>query len=103
MRVKDLEIAGAMKVLNARTEAGSAVKRLVMWPGRGWRQLKGPVWEHENGTRIHTGGLILRDPSGVIAPIKEWEHRKLLWKLTKINGGNKKRGLMAFALNFYAT
>lgn len=29
MRVKDLEIAGAMKVLNARNEAGSAVKRLV--------------------------------------------------------------------------
>ena len=33
MRVKDSEIAGAMKVLNARTEAGSAVKRLVKCAG----------------------------------------------------------------------
>ena len=81
---------------------GFRVKRLVMRPGRGWKQMKGPVWEHENGMRIHTSGLLLRDEKGVITPVREWEHRKALWKFIRINGGNQKRGLMAFALNFLA-
>lgn len=72
---------------------------MILKPGPGWKQLKGPVWEHEKGIRIHTSGLILRI-NGKSAPVDEFANMGMLYKLTKINGGNRKRGLMAFALNF---
>jgi len=72
---------------------------MVLKPGIGWKQLKGPVWEHKKGVRIHISGLILRI-GGISAPVDEFNNRDLLNKLVKVNGGNKKRGLMAFALNF---
>jgi len=75
-------------------------KSLILRPGPGWKHLKGSVWEYKNGMRIHTGGLILRDSNGVIGPVDEFAHRSLLYRLIRINGGNKKRGLMAFAMNF---
>jgi hypothetical protein len=75
-----------------------SIKNIILRPGPGWRQLKGPVWEHKTGTRIHVSGLILRDANGEILD-NERVHLALLHKLIAINGGNKKRGLMAFALN----
>jgi hypothetical protein len=72
---------------------------LTLRPGPGWRQLKGPVWEHKTGIRIHVSGLILRDANGEARDM-ERAYASLLYRLIKINGGNRKRGLMAFALNF---
>jgi len=72
---------------------------LTLRPGPGWKHLKGPVWEYKNGIRIHTAGLVLRDQTGKTAPVDEFGHRRFLYHLIKVNGGNKKRGLMAFALN----
>lgn len=73
----------------------------VIHPGAGWKHLAGAVWEHKNGIRIHTSGLILRDMDGKIHDRKRMQ-MDLLHQLIKINGGNRKRGLMAFALNSYA-
>ena len=68
-------------------------------PGKGWKQLKGPVWEHDSGVRIHVSGRLVRlNGCKVSGPVDESEY-SLLRKLTLVNGGNKKRGLMAFALN----
>jgi hypothetical protein len=85
----------------SEAKAGSGkipLKRLVIRPGSGWKQLKRPVWEHCNGVRIHVSGLILRDIDGKIHD-RERMQMSLLHRLIKINGGNKKRGLMAFAMN----
>jgi len=68
-------------------------------PGRGWTHMKGAVWSHSSGIRIHVSGLLLRLPNGDISNCQS----PLLRKLIKINGGNEKRGLMAFVSNRFET
>jgi len=69
-----------------------------MRPGPGWKHLNGPVWEHESGVRVHIGGLV-RLPDMTIVTVNKWPERKEAGYYIKINGGNKKRGLMAWAMN----
>ena len=74
------------------------VERLVMRPGAGLKHLAGPVWEHVSGARIHMMGMI-RLPDKTRLFLTNWRESELGRKLIRINGGNKKRGLMAWAVN----
>ena len=70
---------------------------LVLRPGSGWKHLGSSVYEHTTGVRISLSGMI-RTPCG-----KHYWLNSVVggmgWELIKINGGNRKRGLMAWALN----
>lgn len=59
-------------------------------PGPGWKKLSLAVYEN-SGYRIHVAGL-LRFPNGETHNIYMESINTV-----KINGGNRKRGLMAFA------
>ena len=69
----------------------------VVRPGAGWRHLAGSVYEHTNGTRMHMLGTI-RTPSGKYISASEWPESKNADRFILINGGNRKRGLMAWSL-----
>lgn len=71
---------------------------LVLHPGAGWKSLGSSVWEHKSGTRIHVGGGLIKTPTGKCFWLNSIIGR-MGWQLIKINGGNKKRGLMAWAMN----
>ena len=73
------------------------VEPLVLRPCNGWKPLGCSVWEHTNGIRIHVGGLI-KMPSGKFHRLNSVAGG-MGWQLVKINGGNRKRGLMAWAMN----
>ncbi|MCP4339847.1 MAG: hypothetical protein GY799_13390 [Desulfobulbaceae bacterium] len=73
---------------------------MITRPGPGWeQQTKGPVWAHKNGWMIHVSGLIARSPSPHGQIVDGVDYRDKIEKLIKINGGNRKRGLMAWAMN----
>lgn len=72
--------------------------RQEMRPGSGWNRLSGPVWEHISGARIHLLGTI-KLPDGTYLYVNNWKEGVLGRLLIQINGGNKKRGLMAWAAN----
>jgi len=82
----------------AAEDAKRPLDRLVMRPGPGWKHLAGPVWEHTTGTRIHTMGLV-RLPDKTHIWINHFDAGKLGRWLVRANGGNRKRGLMAWAMN----
>lgn len=67
-----------------------------MRPGKGWKHLGGAVWEYSNGTRVHLLGSV-RLPDGTTTSKFRHPEANRLWQLTRINGGNFKRGLMAWA------
>ena len=74
------------------------MRREQLRPGPGWKHVAGAVWDHDSGIRIHVGGL-----SGVIGGTvidgTRWpECRDLDWMIA-VNGGNRKRGVMAWALS----
>lgn len=71
---------------------------LILKPTSGWRQLSDIVWEHDNGTRVHCGGVV-RLINGDHLFLDHWNESVLGRLLVRINGGNKKRGLMAWAMN----
>ncbi len=75
----------------------SDFERLVMRPGNGWRHLAGPVWEHTNGARIHTMGLVRMPDGATFFSLHKYPDNMEGSRLVKINGGNRKRGLMAWA------
>jgi len=66
-------------------------------PGKGWKILFGPVWEHSNGTRVHVSGLI-RLPDMSFVHLNRFPEGREGWKYIKICGGNQKRGLMVWAM-----
>ena len=70
---------------------------LNLRPGKGWKQLCGAVYEHNSGIRIHMLGLI-RLPHGNILYATRWPLIEELCTLIKINGNNRKRGLMTLAI-----
>lgn len=70
---------------------------MITRPGKGWKQLTHPVWQHETGIRIHVSGKMILTEKGIISVSYKDINLKLL---TKINGGNRKRALMAYALNY---
>ena len=61
-------------------------------PGNGWRYIAGQVWEHTSGARVLVG-VGLRLPCGRHL----WVGYREVDRLIRINGGNRKRGLMALA------
>ena len=69
-------------------------------PGPGWFQYKQTpaVWEHKpTGVRVHVAGLIRLAPLHTMWMDKA-PFRPLPQFLIKVNGGNRKRGLMAWAM-----
>lgn len=68
--------------------------RKVMRPGTGWKRLSGAVYE-KNEVRVHMVGTC-RLKSGVFVSGNEWPRSQWFDFFVKINGGNRKRGLMAF-------
>jgi len=81
----------------SETTVSGRLHKFVMRPGPGWHHLGGAVWQHDNGSKIHIGGLMVYPHNGEI--IRHWEQYEIVNKLIKINGGNIKRGLMAWAMN----
>lgn len=76
-----------------------------MRPGPGWKNCggppcdpqHGPVWEHATGLRVHVSGMVrLADRTIVVGT--NWPESKRLNRFIRINGGNRKRGVMAWAL-----
>ena len=61
-------------------------------PGPGWKKLSNAVYE-KGLIRIHTGGLIKSTILG--SQVFDVERKAVLF--IKVNGGNRKRGLMAYA------
>lgn len=73
-------------------------------PGPGWTHwLLSPVHEHISGIRVHMMGTIsLPLPTGErIIYGENWPHSQSAERWIKIAGGNRKRGLMMWALNEY--
>jgi hypothetical protein len=72
------------------------MNRQQLKPGNGWRHLAGPVWEHTNGSRVHVMGLV-KLPDGSFLSANVYPQCNEAARLIRINGGNRKRGLMAWA------
>jgi hypothetical protein len=75
------------------------VERQYICPGPGWRHLAGAVYEHNNGTRMHMLGLV-RLPSGEFLNASKWPDCHDAARMIRINGGNRRRGLMAWAMAY---
>lgn len=67
-------------------------------PGAGWKHLGGAVYEHSSGARVHTGGLV-RLPGPVFYELNTWPASWEMREMIRVCGGNRKRGLMAFAVS----
>jgi hypothetical protein len=61
----------------------------------GWKHLGGSVYEHRDGTRVHLLGLC-RLPSGTHV-MNSWPESQSWDRFVRINGGNTRRGAMAWA------
>lgn len=67
-------------------------------PGPGWKLLGPAVYEHATGVRIHVMGLVrLRDGSSVFG--STWPESQTMDRFIRINGGNRRRGVMAYGLD----
>ena len=65
-------------------------------PGSGWSHIAGPVWENTDGCRIHLLGLI-RLPDMTYMSANKISEGNEARRFIRINGGNRRRGLMAWA------
>ena len=65
----------------------------------GWSHINGPVWNHKNGTRIHVTAPIVRLPDGAMPGV--YADRARVNRLIRMAGGNRKRGVMAYAELLY--
>jgi len=74
----------------------SDLQTVVMCPGNGWKRIAGAVYERNDGLRLHMLGCC-RLPSSKSVVGYDAENYYLQNKLIAINGGNRKRGLMAWA------
>jgi len=72
------------------------VERKIMRPGKGWRKTDGAVFERLDGLRVHMLGLV-RLPDGRKVSGSVWPESLKLHRFICINGGNRKRGVMAWA------
>ena len=77
------------------------VERRVMHPGNGWQHVGGAVWEHSSGIRVHLLGMV-KLPTGEIFSATTYPHWNAAQLMIRINGGNRKRGLMAWAMTYNA-
>lgn len=60
-------------------------------------RLSASVWEHTSGARIHLGGLV-RMPNGDHYHLNNWSQGTEIREMIRINGGSRKRGMMAWAV-----
>ena len=73
------------------------MNRSRMRPGDGWVHVAGPVWEHAGGARVHIAGLV-KLQGGRYLHANKWPECRDAERLIRVNGGNRKRGLMAWAM-----
>ena len=66
-------------------------------PGLGWRRVSNCVFEHDSGIALHVSGL-LRTDEGRIVSANIWPESKLADFATLVSGGNRRRGLMLWAM-----
>lgn len=64
-------------------------------PGPGWRHIGGAVYEHSSGMRVHMLGVVLL-PDRTTISANTWPNHRDAERMIKINGGNRRRGLMAW-------
>mgnify|MGYP000454021796 CR=1 FL=1 len=63
-----------------------------------WTNLGGAVYEHPSGARIHTYGMLrMPDRSWVNGAL--WPESAILDRYVRIHGGNRRRGVMAWAMS----
>lgn len=91
-----LECPDCLNPRSRRPAMPDPPKRIQRKPGHGWTNI-GPVWDHVSGIRIHLGGLVQLPGEDVIYAshwpmVKRWNLHAL------ICGGNRKRGLMTYAM-----
>ena len=78
------------------TISENPVERIAVRPGRGWTHVAGSVYDHVSGVRLHLLGMV-RLPNGDHVSANEWPESSSVWHFVRCNGGNRKRGLMAWA------
>ena len=82
--------------LEAPAVVAGLVERRVMRPGQGWRHVAGAVYERKDLVRIHLLGMCrLADNTWVSG--SRWPESREMERAIRINGGNRKRGMMAWA------
>ena len=65
-------------------------------PGPGWSKLAGAVYQHRTGLRIHIYGLCWWI-GGRLVRGRLWPESQWLDLFIRANGGNRRRGVMAWA------
>ena len=68
-------------------------------PGRGWSHAGGAVFDHVDGIRIHVSGMCRLPPDGEVVKGTDLPEIQMMNWFIRINGGNRKRGVMAWARN----
>ena len=66
-------------------------------PGPGWKYFSGGIYEHKSGVRLDLMVGCARLPGLRYVSANEWPESVHAARMIKINGGNRKRGLMAWA------
>lgn len=67
-------------------------------PGPGWSLVGPAVWDHPSGLRVHASGLCIL-PDGSVIVGRVWPEITSLNWFVRINGGNERRGAMAWAIS----
>lgn len=73
-----------------------------MKPGPGWKHVGGACYDLPDGTRVHEMGYCLLPDRRFISG-NSWPESQRFWRFVRINGGNRKRGAMAWARSLAAT
>ena len=77
--------------------------KIITKPGKGWVYLGSSVWEHESGTRIHLNGLVRLPDKQSFFSLYDSRVNSFGHYCIEVNGGNKRRGLMTWAVNLINT
>ena len=72
------------------------MSKTTLRPGSGWKRVGGAVYTRADGLRLHLLGFC-KAPGASNVYGNSAEAYYLQNKLIKINGGNRKRGMMAWA------
>lgn len=62
----------------------------------GWSKLSNAVYQHQDGTRIHVGGLAVL-PTGESVWGNSWPESKIMDRSIRMCGGNRRRGVMSWS------
>jgi hypothetical protein len=73
---------------------------IVRRPGPGWRFVGSACWKHTSGVGVHVLGLAFM-PDGTVRRASEWPASGMADGYIRLAGGNRKRGLMMWALALY--